>query len=274
MTLFDILSFAEQGIYDVVNNLGSLAARFILRPVEDSSYQIFAQLAKRDVLVANQDPKEVELAATVLRHLLRCMTILGLVIVIFGQSYSALLLQLYGGSILSEGEGHTLMRCHCFYVLILAVNGITECFAFAAMSKKNVDRYNFILMFMSVLFLFCSWFLTTRLGSVGFILANCANMLVRIAYSIRFTISYFKGSGFYPLRGITPSTPVLLSLVASYFITAASERSLCCSSGVLHWMLHVCVGGLCLLVVLGVVYRFERELINFVKEQWHHRKRN
>lgn len=37
-------------------------------------------------------------------------------------------------------SGPSLLRCYSFYVLLLAINGVTECFVFAAMSKDEVDR--------------------------------------------------------------------------------------------------------------------------------------
>ena len=37
MTFFNLLTLSEQGIFDVVSNLGSLAARFIFRPAEEQS---------------------------------------------------------------------------------------------------------------------------------------------------------------------------------------------------------------------------------------------
>lgn len=37
-------------------------------------------------------------------------------------------------------SGPSLLRCYSFYVMLLAVNGVTECFVFAAMSKEEVDR--------------------------------------------------------------------------------------------------------------------------------------
>lgn len=37
--------------------------------------------------------------------------------------------------------GPVLMRSYCLYVLLLAINGVTECFTFAAMSKEEVDRW-------------------------------------------------------------------------------------------------------------------------------------
>lgn len=41
-------------------------------------------------------------------------------------------------------SGPSLLRCFSFYVLLLAINGVTECFVFAAMSKEEVDRLVFI----------------------------------------------------------------------------------------------------------------------------------
>ena len=75
--------------------------------------------------------------------------------------------------------GPSLLQMYCLYVLIIAVNGMTECFMFAAMSKEDVDAYNYKMMVFSVIFLAASWYLTF-LGSVGFVIANCLNMLLRI----------------------------------------------------------------------------------------------
>lgn len=36
--------------------------------------------------------------------------------------------------------GPTLLRWFCVYVLLLAVNGVSEGFVFATMSKEQVDR--------------------------------------------------------------------------------------------------------------------------------------
>jgi oligosaccharide translocation protein RFT1 len=54
MTLFNTLQFDQQGVYDVVNNLGSLAARFLFKPVETSAYFYFSQLVQREVSIKKQ----------------------------------------------------------------------------------------------------------------------------------------------------------------------------------------------------------------------------
>ena len=37
-----LLSLSSKGVYDVINNLGSLVARFIFLPIEESFYVFFA----------------------------------------------------------------------------------------------------------------------------------------------------------------------------------------------------------------------------------------
>lgn len=54
MSVSPILAFHEQATYDIVNNLGSLAARFIFRPIEENSYFYFTQTISRNVLLAKQ----------------------------------------------------------------------------------------------------------------------------------------------------------------------------------------------------------------------------
>lgn len=61
--------------------------------------------------------------------------------VVFGQTYSYTLLYLYGGKALTESDLPTsLLRFHCFSVLLLAVNGVTEGFVFATMSNEQLNR--------------------------------------------------------------------------------------------------------------------------------------
>jgi len=55
MTFFDILTFEEQGVYDLVSNLGSLAARFVFLPIEESAYFYFAQTLQRRCYFLNRD---------------------------------------------------------------------------------------------------------------------------------------------------------------------------------------------------------------------------
>ncbi|XP_015903746.1 man(5)GlcNAc(2)-PP-dolichol translocation protein RFT1 [Parasteatoda tepidariorum] len=264
MTFFSLLSFAEQGLYDVVNNLGSLAARFIFLPIEDSSYLLFTQLLPRN---KSQSQENITLCLTVLGNILKLMALLGLTILVFGISYSQLLLYLYGGTKLSSGIGLTLMRWHCFYVLLLAVNGISEGFKFAVMSHVEIDRYNKNLVLLSISFLLASYGLVTFFGSVGFILANCLNMLFRIVHSFFFIQNYFKISKMWFLMKIMPHTVILLALSVIFCITYFTEAYFCCMT-FKRWIWHLLCGGWCFLLLIVIIWNKEKALISFIQEQW------
>uniref|UniRef100_A0A8C5QX97 Protein RFT1 homolog n=1 Tax=Leptobrachium leishanense TaxID=445787 RepID=A0A8C5QX97_9ANUR len=223
MTFLNVLSFGDQGVYDIVNNLGSLVARFIFLPIEESFYVYFSMVLERGKSVKNQKKEDVCAASEVLESLLKLVTLIGLIIVAFGYAYSQLALDIYGGSMLSAGSGPVLLRFYCLYVLLLAINGVTECFTFASMSKEEVDRYNYVMLGLSAVFLCLSYYMTVWLGSVGFILANCFNMGLRIAHSIFYIKGYYKESHYQPLLGLLPSTAVICVLGLSTALTGYSE---------------------------------------------------
>lgn len=76
---------------------------------------------------------------------------------------------------------------------------------------------------LSASFLLLSYMLTWWAGGVGFILANCLNMGLRILHSLRYIHRYFQISQWRPLRGLLPSPLLLLALAVSAAVTAVSE---------------------------------------------------
>ncbi|KAM7063627.1 man(5)GlcNAc(2)-PP-dolichol translocation protein RFT1 isoform 2-T2 [Molossus nigricans] len=213
-----------EGVYDIVNNLGSLVARLIFQPVEESFYIFFAKVLEREKDATRQKQEDVAVAAAVLESLLKLALLAGLTITVFGFAYSQLALDIYGGAMLSSGSGPVLLRSYCLYVLLLAINGITECFTFAAMSKEQVDRYNFTMLALSSSFLVLSYLLTHWCGSVGFILANCFNMGIRITQSLCFIHRYYRESPYRPLAGLRLSPVLLGAFALSGVITSVSEN--------------------------------------------------
>ncbi|XP_018429666.1 PREDICTED: protein RFT1 homolog [Nanorana parkeri] len=264
MTFLNVLSFGDQGVYDIVNNLGSLVARFIFLPIEESFYVYFSKVLERGKNFRSQRKEEISTASAVLESLLKLVTLIGLFIIAFGYAYSQLALDIYGGSMLSEGTGPVLLRCYCLYVPLLAINGITECFTFATMSKEEVDRYNYVMLVLSLSFLCLSYYMTHWLGSVGFILANCFNMGLRITHSLLYIRKYFRKSPYKPLSGLCPSAAVICALCLCAAVTGYSEMNLCCDMGWPYLLSHILVGTLCLAVALAALVLSESKLINFI----------
>ncbi|CAK7294349.1 Protein RFT1 homolog [Vulpes lagopus] len=164
-------------------------------------------------------------------------------------------------------QGPVLLRSYCLYVLLLAINGVTECFTFAAMSKEEVDRYNFTMLALSSSFLVLSYLLTQWCGSVGFILANCFNMGIRITQSLCFIHRYYRKSPHRPLAGLYLSPALLGAFVLSGGITGVSEVFFCCEQGWLARLAHVAVGAFCLGMTFGTAFLTETKLIHFVRTQ-------
>lgn len=190
MTLFSVISFSDQGVYDVVNNLASLPARLIFQQIEETAYFLLSQKLNRRLPPSKQDLSCLKECTKVYKNLLKLMTLLGLVIFVFGVNFSELALFLYGGKNISLGIGSTLMKWQCFYICFISINGITECFTFAAMNEEQLTKYNRKMMALSVLFISSAYVLTRYFGSVGFIIANCVNMSARILHRYNWKMSF------------------------------------------------------------------------------------
>lgn len=246
MTISPVLTFSQQSMYDIVNNLGSLAARFIFRPIEESAYFYFTQMIKRDVPLALQDRKNVGESSLVLSQLCKVVTSIGLVIVVFGQSYSYTLLFLYGGKKLVETTlPVTLLKFHSGAIVLLAINGVTEGYVFATMDNQQLDKYNYVMVFFSITFLLISYILTNIFGPVGFILANCINMMARILHSLSYIKKQYKDTIFNPLEGLIPGPKFSVALTVSAFAIKLSE------SYIKNIPLHICIGAFFFLVTIS-----------------------
>jgi oligosaccharide translocation protein RFT1 len=224
MSVSPVLNFKQQATYEVVNNMGSLAARFIFRPIEDSSYFYFTQTIARDIELKDQEKDKVGEATNVLRNVCKGVTSIGLLGFVFGQFYSGTVLLMYGGHDFVEGGlPELLLRWHSLAIVLLAVNGITEGFMFATNTSKQIDTYNYYMAIFSITFLVLSYQLTNIFGPVGFILANCCNMTFRISYSLTYITKKYKGLHENPLNGLVPGKIFVSALVVSAIACSLSK---------------------------------------------------
>lgn len=75
----------------------------------------------------------------------------------------------------------------------------------------------------SFIFLFLSYVLTSTFGPVGFILANCTNMLLRIVFSGRFIHTQYQQIAMNPLDGIIPNKLFAITLIVLGIVCKVSE---------------------------------------------------
>ncbi|EGI63264.1 PREDICTED: protein RFT1 homolog [Acromyrmex echinatior] len=268
MTIMPVLTFTEQGVYEIVNNMGSLAARFIFRPIEDSGYFYFTQIVKRDKTISDQNPVKVQESVNVLTHLCSVVTCIGLVVLVFGQSYSSLLLWLYGGSKLILPLPVLLLRAHCLAVLLLGINGVTECYTNATADNATINKSNLIMVYQSITFLGASYLFATWFGPVGFILGNCVNMGLRIIHSVIFINKRHQDTVYRPLRGLVPKPMFSTCLLVAAFVTNLSHTYFFPSEKILHLLV-----GIIMFMIVLMSWLYENyELIQLATSKWYERR--
>ncbi|KAL1230727.1 Protein RFT1 [Trichinella spiralis] len=259
MTFFNLLNFRDQGVFDVVSNLGSLVARVVLAPLEENAYIYFSQHLIRGMPIKAQPKDEFAVVHDTFSNLLKLVSMIGLTSLVFGQAYSYPLLKLYGGRSLIIASGPSLLRMYSFYVLLIALNGITECFMFSIMRLIEVDRHKLWLFYFCLVFLLSAVILCQLFGSIGFIMANCINMIFRVAYSCWFIARFYRGkdsSLSCALWNIIPSFHILSVMFISLFATSISSMIFCCD-GFFNTAAHIVIGGLLFALLFGSVYNIE-----------------
>lgn len=75
----------------------------------------------------------------------------------------------------------------------------------------------------SLIFLLLSYQLTRWLGPIGFILANCVNMSLRIFYSLVYIRKVYGYTNTNPLKGLLPNKLFLFALCTFAIICKISE---------------------------------------------------
>ncbi|KAI0189945.1 Rft protein-domain-containing protein [Xylaria flabelliformis] len=202
--LVSILSDPQsQGVYALANNYGSLLARLVFQPIEESSRNYFSKLLSSSSAAGGEtkDGTAVQTQARKARDdlqaLLKFYVLLSVVVVSIGPYAAPLLVQIVAGPRWSgSGAGAVLAR-YCLYIPLLAVNGVAEAFVSSVATKSEVHHQSLWMGLFSVAFAIAG-FVSLRvldLGAAGLVYANAINMLCRIIWSGIFISQYFRRNG-------------------------------------------------------------------------------
>jgi oligosaccharide translocation protein RFT1 len=277
MSLFNLVSYKDQGIFDIINNLGSLLPRLIFSTLEESAYAYFQQTLARTKTTNDEQSSagiffpyeknksysiDLERRTIVLNalkfynYLLRFVLVLSFLVIAFGIPYSRFILNLYGGSNLIDGPGVLLLQLYCIYILFLAVNGITEAFSQATMSIKELENYKNLISIFACIYLGIFYILIKFIGIYGIILANCLNMLLRIITNIFYIYRYF--------HGIEWSKPFEFSLIYLFSLSFCSFLCFYSEQWFSYSLIHFSFGAILGLCMLVLTWKEEREMIHYI----------
>ncbi|CAG8475301.1 12428_t:CDS:2, partial [Dentiscutata heterogama] len=233
---------ADQGIYAFVVNYGSLVARILFQPLEETGRTLFSKLLtnvdKKDEKMVNSQKTALFTSLKVLTTLIKFHILLGLLFICFATNYTGTLIDLLVGSVWSQSLAPIVLSAYCLYVPIMGVNGITEAFVAAVATEETLSTLNYWLISFSAGFvgsgiIFMKVF---SAGAFGLIAANAFNLSTRITWSWNFIQNYFLKNRNYSqseveelqrmlsLSNLLPRLLVLISFFISWVVTFWSNE--------------------------------------------------
>ena len=185
-TLFTSLS--SQGVFALASSYGSLLARLVFQPIEESSRGVFGRL-----LSSKPKVSDLEAARIYSSILLRAYALLSLQIVTVGPTLAPLLLRHIAGAKWAQSEAPRVLGLYCYYLPFLAFNGILEAFVSAVATLEQIRIQSGWMLAFSAGYASAGYLLLRvyDLGAAGLVAANCVNMTARIIWCGFFVRRYW-----------------------------------------------------------------------------------
>lgn len=178
----------EQGSYGLAANYGGLVARILLQPIEEASRSYFSNILP--AARVQQEPTRKELdsaqknkrtAKLVLVTILRVYILASALLMSFAPSVINTVLSVW----LNGSKWRTItpvLSAYCYYIPLLAINGILESFVTATASPATLQNQG--LWWIPFSFVFgVAGYLFRGYGASGLVYANCVNLSLRIIWA-------------------------------------------------------------------------------------------
>ncbi|KAK7033588.1 Oligosaccharide translocation protein rft1 [Paramarasmius palmivorus] len=249
----------DQGGYAVAVNYGSLIARIIFQPIEETLRLYFSRAL----------PSKKQEASRTLIALLNVQLACSLLVLAFGSQYISLALQIFLPPAYLETSAPRILSAWVWYIPVLAINGGLEAFLSSAADKAQLNRQSRWMILFSVIYISSAVGLYRRgFGDVSLVYANIINLSARIAYVLLFARSYFPNASW---KNMFPPISMAAAVLLSADVVMLSEAKLQPLDilrekgkvGVLSGavLMHIGLGGFLALFCVGLWWRGSRELI-------------
>ena len=191
-----LCSAEEQGVYALVTNYGSILARVLFQPVEES-----LRLVLSKELSGSNSKLQTQKAAKNMGYILLMYFHLSVVMVLGGYSNGAYVLQFALGRskalVWKETNVFQIFPQYILYLPFLAFNGVIEAFFSSTASELQIQKFSwFMLALTAFILLLLYWLIQIQnWGLVGLMVANSANMALRIIYCTSFMQDFLNSRG-------------------------------------------------------------------------------
>ncbi|KAF2670884.1 Rft-1-domain-containing protein [Microthyrium microscopicum] len=237
-----LASLSDQGAYALASNYGGLIARMLFQPIEETSRTIFAQLCStedvnplkekemsgKEIAPKTQPDNKVQSARELLQNVLKLYSIIGLVACTIGPSVAPILLRIVAGAQWADTQASPVLVTYCYYIPLLAINGVTEAFVAAVAPNPILHIQSGLMGLWFLLFSAATWFFmrVLDLGARGLVLANCVNMVLRICFNGWFFTSFFReNKQDFQWASIMPNSMSIASAIGAWSILHSGLNS-------------------------------------------------
>ncbi|KAJ7702201.1 Rft protein-domain-containing protein [Mycena rosella] len=181
----------DQGGYAIAVNYGSLIARIIFQPIEETSRISFSR-----ILAPPAGKEALQTASNSLITLLSIQTSLSLILLVFGTAYLPIVLPVLLPRQYLSTSAPLVLNAWVWYIPVLALNGGLEAFISSASTPRDLNRQSWWMAAFSVIYIGAAiqlygW----QFGDTALVYANIINLSARIAYAVHFVSSFFSAHG-------------------------------------------------------------------------------
>ena len=214
-----LASAGAQGTYALASNYGGLIARLLLQPIEEVSRNHFGKALSSTSGTPSRETV-LQIRDQLLR-LLRIYVLLSVCVVSVGPTIAPLLLKIITGSGSEWMSAGPVLASYCYYIPLLAMNGLLEAFVSSVATESELHRQTlwmigFFVAFGSAAYTFLG---VLNLGAGGLVWANGLNMIFRIAWGATFTQNYLRRNGVgTDMRVLIPRPLTIAAGVGTYAI--------------------------------------------------------
>lgn len=251
-----LFSVSEQGAYSVISNYGSLLARLLFQPIEET---LRVSMTK---LLANKDanPKS---SYEFMEILIIFYANLCSLVVLGGYSNGSFMLRSILGNNKSwqTSEIFEAFPYYILYIPFMAFNGILEAFLSSASSHKQINQFSVFMSILSVAVLGLLYYLIgeLRLGILGLVASNIVNMSLRIVYCCIFMTSFYQEAAYFKPRILLRRMIMPLISALSFLIVQFKVFGHVTTRSFQEFAISLCFCFLC----LGVNIWNERSLLKY-----------